>query len=147
MHVENLCTLKIAVVISAEVGMRTSGTSLALNNLRAVVILLVLAVQSVLAYLDFLPPSTYRFDEPPYRWQATPIVDSQRWVGFDLFCAWQDVYLMSFMFFLSGLFVWPSLVRKGSWGFLRDRFLRIGLPLFLAVALCILEGTMLLNTI
>ena len=115
--------------------MRASGASLALNNLRAVVILLVLAVHSVLAYLDFLPPSTYRFDEPPYRWQATPIVDSQRWVGFDLFCAWQDVYLMSFMFFLSGLFVWPSLVRKGSWGFLRDRFLRIGLPLVLAVIL------------
>jgi glucan biosynthesis protein C len=125
--------LKIAVVISAEVGMRASGASLALNNLRAVVILLVLAVHSVLAYLDFLPRSPYRFDEPPYRWQATPIVDSQRWVGFDLFCAWQDVYLMSFMFFLSGLFVWPSLVRKGSWGFLRDRFLRIGLPLVLAV--------------
>ena len=45
--------------------MRTSGASLALSNLRAVVILLVLAVHSVLAYLDFLPPSPYRFDEPP----------------------------------------------------------------------------------
>ena len=81
----------------------------------------------------FRPRRRTDFDEPPYRWQATPIVDSQRWVGFDLFCAWQDVYLMSFMFFLSGLFVWPSLVRKRSWGFLRDRFLRIGLPLVLAV--------------
>jgi hypothetical protein len=35
-------------------------------------------------------------------------------VGFDIFCAFQDVYLMSFMFFMSGLFVWPSLRRKGS---------------------------------
>jgi peptidoglycan/LPS O-acetylase OafA/YrhL len=51
----------------------------------------------------------------------------------DLFCAWQDVYLMSLLFFLSGLFVWPSLARKGSWTFLRDRFLRLGLPLVLAV--------------
>ena len=93
--------------------MRTSGASLALSNLRAVVILLVLAVHSVLAYLDFLPPSPYRFDEPPYRWQVTPIVDSQRWVGFDLFCAWQDVYLMSFMFFLSGLFSGRVLCARG----------------------------------
>src|SRR5208282_1064201 len=47
---------------------------------------------------------------------------------FDLFCAWQDVYLMSLMFFLSGLFVWQSLTRKGEWTFLRDRGLRLGLP-------------------
>lgn len=40
---------------------------------------------------------------------------------------------MSLMFFLSGLFVWPSLARKGSWTFLRDRMVRIGLPLVLVV--------------
>ena len=34
-----------------------------------------------------------------------PIVDTQRWLGFDIFCGFQDVYLMSLMFFLSGLFV------------------------------------------
>ena len=43
-----------------------------------------------------------------------PIVDTHRWFGFDLFCAWQDVSLMSLMFFLSGLFVPSSLTRKGS---------------------------------
>ena len=37
------------------------------------------------------------------------------------------------MFFLSGLFVPASLVRKGSWTFLSDRMLRIGLPFVLAV--------------
>jgi hypothetical protein len=55
-------------------------------------------------------------------------------LGFDLFCAWQDVYLMALLFFLSGCFVWPSLERKGSWQFLRDRLIRIGIPLFFAVA-------------
>jgi peptidoglycan/LPS O-acetylase OafA/YrhL len=38
------------------------------------------------------------------------------------------------MFFLSGLFVWHSLQRKGSGGFLRHRALRLGLPFVLAAA-------------
>ena len=112
-----------------------SKSSLALSNLRAVVILIVLAFHSVLAYLDFLPAKPYPFSDPPFKWQAFPIIDSQRWMGFDLFCAWQDVYLMSFMFFLSGLFVWSSLGRKGSWGFLSERFVRLGLPFLLALML------------
>lgn len=110
-----------------------SRSSIALVNLRAVVILIVLAFHSVLPYLASLPPVAYPFDSAPYLWLAFPIVDSERWFGFDLFCAWQDVGLMSLMFFLSGLFVPASLARKGSWKFLSDRLLRIGLPLALAV--------------
>ena len=110
-----------------------SRSSIALSNLRAVVIVVVMAFHSVLAYLASLPASAYRFDEAPYLWQAIPIVDDHRWFGFDLFCAWQDVSLMSLMFFLSGLFVPSSLARKGSITFLSDRFFRIGLPLVLVV--------------
>ena len=112
-----------------------SPTSLALNNLRAFVILIVLAFHSRLAYLYSLPASAFPFDEPPYKWLAFPIIDSHRWLGFDLFCAFQDVYLMSFMFLLSGLFVWPSLVRKGSGRFLQDRLMRLGLPFVVVVYL------------
>jgi peptidoglycan/LPS O-acetylase OafA/YrhL len=112
-----------------------SRSSIALSNLRAVVILIVLAFHSVLAYLASLPATSFGFDDPPYRWQATPIIDTQRWFGFDLFCAWQDVSLMSLMFFLSGVFVPSSLARKGGRTFLSDRFLRIGVPLVLVVAL------------
>lgn len=108
-------------------------SSLALVNLRAVVILIVVAFHSVLPYLAFLPPTPYLFDSAPYRWLAFPIVDSQRWFGFDLFCAWQDVGLMSLMFFLSGLFIPSSLASKGGWKFLSDRLLRIGLPMVLAI--------------
>jgi len=107
--------------------------SLAIDNLRAVVIVLVLAFHSVLAYLNFLPPHPFAFDAPPYLWRSFPIVDTARSIGFDLFCAWLDVFLMSFFFMLSGLFVWSSLERKGAWIFLSDRLLRIGVP-FLAVA-------------
>jgi hypothetical protein len=110
-------------------------SSIALGNLRGVVIVIVLGFHSMLAYLASLPAATGRFDSPPYRWQAIPIVDSQRWLGFDIFCAWQDVSLMSLMFFLSGLFVPASLARKGARTFLSDRLLRIGLPFVLAVAL------------
>ena len=60
-----------------------SKSSLALSNLRAVVILIVLAFHSVLAYLDFLPAKPYPFSDPPFKWQAFPIIDSQRWMGFD----------------------------------------------------------------
>ncbi len=110
-------------------------SSLALNNLRALVILLVLSFHSVLAYLQFLPAAPYRFDSPPYQWRAIPIIDSHRWLGFDLYCAWQDVFLMSLFFFLSGLFVWPSLNRKGAGNFLNSRLLRLGLPFALVVAI------------
>jgi glucans biosynthesis protein C len=109
--------------------------SLALGNLRAILILVVLVFHSVLAYLGTLPPTAYRFDEAPYRWQAFPIVDSQRFFGFDLFCAWQYVSMMALMFFLSGLFVAPSVERKGSWSFLSGRLFRIGLPLVLVISI------------
>jgi glucans biosynthesis protein C len=108
-------------------------SSLALSNMRALVILTVLAFHSVLAYLGSLGPAAFPFDDAPYKWRAFPIVDSQRWFGFDIFCAWQDVYLMSLMFFLSALFTWPSLTRKGSWTFLSDRFLRLGVPFAFAL--------------
>jgi Acyltransferase family len=105
-----------------------SCSSLALDNLRGIVILIVLGFHSSLAYVSWVATPKVDFNSPPYNWRAFPIVDSQRFLGFDLFCAWQDVYLMSLMFFLSGLFVWPSLTRKTSMTFLRDRVLRLGVP-------------------
>jgi hypothetical protein len=37
------------------------------------------------------------------------------------------------MFFLSALFAWPSLARKGTWRFLRDRWSRLGVPFVFAL--------------
>jgi len=45
-----------------------------------------------------------------------------------------DVFFMSLMFFLSGLFVWHGLERKGGAKFLRDRLLRLGIPFLVAAA-------------
>jgi hypothetical protein len=106
--------------------------------LRAIVILIVLGFHSMLAYLVWVPiTAATDFVSPPYAWRSFPIIDDHRFFGFDLLCAWQDVYLMALMFFLSGLFVWPSLTRKKEWGFLRDRVLRLGLPFVFGVLVLI----------
>jgi len=105
-----------------------SKTSLALKNLRGVVILLIVAFHSFVAYITAHPAAPSPFDSPPYAWRGFPIVDSDRWIGFDLFCAFQFLYLMQSMFFLSGLFVWPSLSRRGWTAFLTRRLVRLGVP-------------------
>lgn len=112
-----------------------SHTSQALKNLRAFAIVMVVSFHSVLAYLVSQPSAPGPFDSPPYHWLATPILDHQRWLGFDIYAAFQYVTLMPVMFFLSGIFVWPSLVRRGSWNFLYGRVLRIGLPFVFGVYL------------
>jgi peptidoglycan/LPS O-acetylase OafA/YrhL len=110
-------------------------SSVALNNLRACAILSLLAFHSVMAYLGSLPAAPYAFDVAPYLWAVHPMVDAQRWFGFDIFCASQDIYLMSLMFFLSGVFVWRSIARKGEAAFVQGRFLRLCVPAGLAVLL------------
>jgi glucans biosynthesis protein C len=109
--------------------------SIAIDNLRAFVILLVLSFHAALAYLAYLPSRPFAFDAPPFLWRSFPIVDARRWFGFDIYCAWQDVFLMSLFFFVSGLFVWPSLKRKGAGRFVFDRIMRIGLPFVVVVLL------------
>jgi surface polysaccharide O-acyltransferase-like enzyme len=106
-----------------------------LSNLRAVVIIIVVAFHSLLPYLASQPQTPFPFDEPPHRWVAFPIIDRERFFGFDLFCAWQDLSLMSLMFLLAGLFTPASLERKGSLAYLTDRWWRIGLPFCLAAAI------------
>src|SRR5215472_5222429 len=110
-------------------------TSLALNNLRGYAIIIVVAFHSCIAYIANQPAANPPFNAPPFDWLAHPIVDADRFVGFDLFCALQFLYMMQLMFFLSGLFVWSSLQRKGPGQFLWDRFLRLGLPFLLGVYL------------
>lgn len=58
--------------------------------------------------------------------------DRQSFLGFDGVVLFNDSFFMSAMFFLSGLFVWPSLRRKGTGWFLRDRWWRLGLPFIVA---------------
>jgi glucans biosynthesis protein C len=110
--------------------------SLPLRNLRGVLILLILSFHSFSAYIVSQPAHPLAFDLAHYDdWRAFPIIDNERWIGFDLFCAFQFLYLMQLMFFLSALFVWPSLLQKGWKAFLGQRILRLGVPFMLGTYL------------
>jgi hypothetical protein len=82
----------------------------ALDRARTFITMLVLIHHSVIAYTYF------------------GHTDKQSFLGFDCVVIFNDSFFMAAMFFLSGLFVWPSLRRKGTGWFLRDRLWRLGLP-------------------
>ena len=107
--------------------------SIALHNVRGLAVAFVLMVHSSLAYIAYVPAQPFPFDHPPYSWLVIPLLDARRSLGFDVFCAWQDVYLMSLWFFLSGIFTWPSIERDGAPSFLGKRVLRLGAPLVFGV--------------
>lgn len=54
--------------------------------------------------------------------------DPKEFIGFDMVVLATDSFFMTMFFFLSGLFVWPSLAHKALPTHLRDRLLRLGLP-------------------
>jgi hypothetical protein len=58
--------------------------------------------------------------------------DPKYWIGFDCVVLATDSFFMAMFFFLSGLFVWPSLTRKAPRTFFHDRLLRLGLPFVIA---------------
>src|ERR1035437_3828878 len=73
---------------AGEAGVKKNNT--AIDYLRAFVIVLVLAFHAILAYVSFAPSATPAFASMPYFWAPFPIVDSQRWKGFDLFALFSD---------------------------------------------------------
>ncbi|MBR1222828.1 acyltransferase family protein [Bradyrhizobium sp. U87765 SZCCT0131] len=107
-----------------------SDRNAALDRARTFITVLVLANHTVVAYTAF-----GRFYPNHYLWSTAPIVDAQKWIGFNLLTLFNDAFFMSLMFLLSGLFVWPSLQRKGVGHFLRDRALRLGVPFLAAILL------------
>src|SRR3954447_21675660 len=58
--------------------------------------------------------------------------DPKSWLGFDAIVLATDSFFMAMFFFLSGLFVWPSLAHKSPRQFVQDRLLRLGLPFAIA---------------
>jgi hypothetical protein len=63
--------------------------------------------------------------------------DAKFWLGFDCIILATDSFFMAMFFFLSGLFVWPSLVHKAPRTFFHDRLLRLGLPFVIAAFIII----------
>src|SRR6516162_1812444 len=103
----------------------------AFDYLKATVILMVVAHHSCLAYTTFA-----HFDPAHYLTGSTaPVVDTSRWGFFDYAENFNGVFFMSLMFFVSGLFVCPSLRRSGALTFLRGRLIRLGVPFVVGVPL------------
>jgi hypothetical protein len=98
------------------------------DYLRAFVITLVLFVHAALAYTK---SAFINFENPVA--SSNPVVNEQRWIGFDLIVALNETFSMSLLFFVSGLFVWQGLKRKGAWKYLKDRLKRLGLPFVFGV--------------
>ncbi len=109
--------------------------NVALAYLRTFAVILVLAYHTSLAYFPWVPLKRTSLLVQPRFWKAFPILDSHRWTGFAMFVAFDDMFFMSLLFFLSGLFVWNSLERKGTRTFMRDRILRLVLPFIFAAAI------------
>jgi fucose 4-O-acetylase-like acetyltransferase len=99
-----------------------------LGYLRTFVTLLVVLHHTVLAYNIYAPAPPASLLAQPRIWQAFPIVDGHHTPGLELIVGFNDTFFMSLMFLISGLFAWPSLVRKGAGSFVRDRMRRLGLP-------------------
>jgi hypothetical protein len=103
----------------------------ALDRMRIFLTLLVVLHHSVLAYVRF-----GHFDVRNFLASTAPVVDAHRWVGFDILVLFDDSFFMAWMFLLSGVFVLPSLTRKGGRCFLKDRAWRLGVPFaFIVVGL------------
>lgn len=102
-----------------------------IDYLRSAITVLVVAHHSALAYTTFA-----HFEPEAYINSTHPIVDSSRWVGLDIFENFNDVFFMSLMFFIGGLFLLKSIQRKGKVDFVLDRFYRLFIPfLFLGTLL------------
>jgi surface polysaccharide O-acyltransferase-like enzyme len=89
---------------------KAQGRNAAFDRARSCIIIMVLMHHSVI----------------PYTYYGH--TDRQSFLVFDGFVTFNDSYFMAAMFLLSGLFVWPSLKRKGVSDFLRGRLLRLALP-------------------
>jgi Acyltransferase family len=99
-----------AASAEARAAPKAKARNAALDRARTFITMLVLIQHAVLAYTYYGHTDRHSF------------------LGFDGVVLFNDNFFMAAMFFLSGLFVWPSLRRKGTGWFLRDRCWRLGLP-------------------
>jgi hypothetical protein len=109
-----MTSISHSAAAEVRVAPKAKARNAALDRARTFITMLVLIHHSVIAY-------TYYGH-----------TDRQSFLGFDGVVLFNDSFFMSAMFFLSGLFVWPSLQRKGTGWFLRDRWWRLGLPFAVA---------------
>jgi len=112
----------------------SGGRNAPVGALRAFVTLLMIFHHTAMTYHPYAP-APKAFDAQPILWTAFPVVDPQRVGAFGILTLVNDMFFMSLMFFISGLFVADGLRAKGAGGFLKSRALRLGVPFVVAAAL------------
>ena len=90
------------------------------DNIRYLMVLLVVVFHSAAAYSHY---STW--------W---PINDNNS-VFFDYVCHLFDIFLMPTLFFIAGYFALPSLRKKNTWHFVKNKIKRLGIPWLIGVML------------
>jgi peptidoglycan/LPS O-acetylase OafA/YrhL len=93
------------------------------------VIFLVVLHHAVMAYCT----GGHAARDGNYTEATAPVVDPAQWDGFNLMVMGNDSFFMPLMFLLAGLFVRPSLARKGLARYLADRVMRLGVPLLVGI--------------
>lgn len=91
-----------------------------LDNLRYLMVLLVVVLHAAISYGNFVP------------WWCIKDTGS---VFIDILLLALDSFLMPILFFIAGYFALPSFRQKGSDPFLRAKFKRLGLPVLIVVPL------------
>ena len=86
-----------------------------LDNLRALIVILVVILHGSMTYMLYAPEWWY-------------VVDTQNSLFFTILVLLVDVPIMQILFFISGYFALPSLLKRGSSEFMKDKFIRVGAP-------------------
>ena len=102
--------------------------NVSLDYLKAFVVLLVVFLHSILAY-----PSWAFFNFNSYLNSSAPIVDSVKCEFIDFIPSLLNGFFMALLFFISGLFVYNSLLTKGPVSFFLTRLKRLGIPFIFAL--------------
>jgi fucose 4-O-acetylase-like acetyltransferase len=111
--------------LSVKAGKRVSGRLLYIDNLRWVMIMLVVSMHAAVTYSHL--GSWYYMEDAPVSLAEQGI--------FGTYQAFLQSFFMGFLFFIAGYFVPGAYDGKGPGKFLKDRAIRLGLPLLLFVFL------------
>jgi glucan biosynthesis protein C len=103
------------------------------DYLRSTITVLVVAHHAALAYTTFSV-----FNKDAYILSTHAVVDNRRWALLDAMVGFNDTFFMSLMFFLGGLFFFPSINKKGSLSFVKDKVYRLLIPFLLLGTLLML---------
>lgn len=86
-----------------------------LDNLKTYIVALMVVFHAAMSYMAYAPEWWY-------------VVDGSQTLAGTIFVLWADVFIMPIMFFAAGYVTPPSLGRRGSRSFWRQKGLRIVLP-------------------